>query len=205
MKIQYPIVAAFAALLTLPGAYAQTSAAPATTQRVAVINLQQAITGTAEGKQASQQLQAEFAPRRNELSTISKQLQDLQQRIQAGQTTLSDEAKADLARQSNALQRRGQREQQDLQDDMQDASQEAINKIGTKMMTVLDKYAKEHGYSVVMDASAQNTPVLYASTGVNITEQIVKLYDDTYPVKSAAPAASHPGTAKPSQKPGGQH
>ena len=205
MKIQYPMVAAFAALLTVPAAHAQTSAAPAATQKIAVINLQQAITGTAEGKQASQQLQTQFAPRKNELTTISKQLQDLQQRLQAGQTTLSDEAKADLARQSNELQRRGQREQQDLQDDMNDASQEAINKIGTKMLTVLDKYAKEHGYSVVIDASAQNTPVLYASTGVNITEEIIKLYDSTYPAKAAAPSATHPGTTKPSQKPAGQH
>lgn len=204
MKIQYPMVAAFAALLVVPAAHAQTSAAPAATQKIAVINLQQAITGTAEGKQASQQLQAQFAPRRNELNTITKQIQDLQQRMQAGQTTLSDEAKADLQRQGNELQRRGQREQQDLQDDMNDASQEAINKIGTKMLTVLDKYAKEHGYSVVIDASAQNTPVLYASTGVNITEEIIKLYDTTYPAKAAAPAAAHPGTTKPSQKPATQ-
>lgn len=204
MKIQYPIVAAFAAVLAVPAAQAQTSAAPAATQKIAVINLQQAITGTAEGKQASDQLQAQFAPRRNELATISKQIQDIQQRLQAGQTTLSEETKADLSRQGTELQRRGQREQQDLQDDMNDASQEAINKIGSKMMTVLDKYAKEHGYSVVIDASAQNTPVLYASTGVNITEAIVKLYDDTYPAKTAAPAASHPGTTKPSQKPAAQ-
>lgn len=204
MKIQYPMVAAFAALLAVPAAHAQTSAAAAT-QKIAVINLQQAITGTSEGKQASQQLQTQFAPRRNELASISKQIQDLQQRMQAGQTTLSDEAKADLQRQGNELQRRGQREQQDLQDDMNDASQEAINKIGSKMLTVLDKYAKEHGYSVVIDTSAQNTPVLYASTGVNITEEIVKLYDDTYPSKAAAPATTHPGTTKPSQKPAAQH
>ena len=201
MKIQYPMVAAFAALLAVPAAHAQTSAAPAASQKIAVINLQQAITGTAEGKQASQQLQTQFAPRTNELSSIRKQIQDIQQRLQAGQTTLSDDAKADLTRQGNELQRRGQREQQDLQDDMNDASQEAINKIGSKMMTVLDKYAKQHGYSVVIDASAQNTPVLYASTGVNITEEIIKLYDDTYPAKAAAPAAAHPGTTKPSQKP----
>jgi Skp family chaperone for outer membrane proteins len=201
MKIQYPMVAAFAALLAVPAARAQASAGSAATQKIAVINLQQAITGTTEGKQASQQLQTQFAPRRNELATISKQIQDLQQRMQAGQTTLSDEAKAELQRQGNELQRRGQREQQDLQDDMNDASQEAINKIGSKMMTVLDKYAKEHGYSVVIDTSAQNTPVLYASTGVNITDEIIKLYDDTYPSKAAAPATAHPGTAKPSQKP----
>jgi outer membrane protein len=205
MKIQYPLVAAFAAVLAVPAAHAQASSATAARpEKIAVISLQEAIAGTAEGKQASQQLSAQFAPRRNELQSIQKQVQDLQQRLQAGQTTLSDDAKAELQRQGTELQRRYQREGQDLQEDMQDASQEAINRIGTKMMTVLDKYAKEHGYSVVIDTSAQNTPVVYASTGVNITQEIVKLYDTTYPAKGAAPAAAHPGAGKPSQKPGQQ-
>ncbi|HLW82114.1 MAG TPA: OmpH family outer membrane protein [Candidatus Acidoferrales bacterium] len=205
MKIRYPLVAAFAAVLAVPAAHAQASSATAARpEKIAVISLQEAIAGTAEGKQASQQLSAQFAPRRNELASISKQVQDIQQRLQAGQTTLSDDAKAELQRQGTELQRRGQREQQDLQEDMNDASQEAINRIGGKMMTVLDKYAKEHGYSVVIDTSAQNTPVVYASTGVNITQEIIKRYDATYPAKSAAPAAAHPGAGKPSQKPGQQ-
>jgi outer membrane protein len=210
MKIRYPLVAAFAAVLAVPAARAQAQANPATAahpEKIAVISLTEAIGGTAEGKQASQQLSAQFAPRRNELTSISKQVQDIQQRLQAGQTTLSDDAKAELQRQGTELQRRGQREQQDLQEDEQDASQEAINRIGGKMMPIIDKYAQQHGYSVVLsiDAGAQASPVVYASNGVNITQEIVKLYDAAYPAKSAAPAAARPGAGKPSQKPGQQN
>lgn len=205
MKIRYPLVAAFAAVLAVPAAYAQASSATAARpEKIAVISLQEAIAGTAEGKQASQELSTQFAPRRNELASISKQLQDIQQRLQAGATTLSDDAKAELSRQGTELQRRGQREQQDLQEDLNDASQAAINRIGAKMISVLDKYAKDHSYSVVIDTSAQNTPVVYASTGVNITQEIIKLYDTSYPGKGAAPAAARPGAGKPSQKPGQQ-
>jgi len=201
MRIRYLSVAAFAAILAVPGAWAQAGAAASRPEKVAVISLQEAIAGTQEGKQASQQLKAQFAPRQNELKDLGTKIQNLQQRLQTGQTTLSDNAKMDLQRQIAEEQRRGQREQQDLQDDMNDASQEAINRIGTKMMPILSKYAKEHGYSVVLsiDGGTQATPVVYASNAVNITQEIIKLYDQAYPVKTAAPAADGKG-AKPGTK-----
>jgi hypothetical protein len=55
------------------------------------------------------------------------------------------------------------------------------------------KYAPSNGYGAVLDDSSQSTPVMYAAT--DITEQIVKLYDQTYPVKNAAG-----GNGKPSGK-----
>lgn len=202
MKVRYSLVTAFAVLLAIPAAWAQAGAsADAPSEKVAVINMTEAIASTAEGKQVAQQLQAQFAPRMTELQNIQRQLSDIQQRLTAGANTLSDEEKARLQRQGTELQRRGQREQQDLQDDRNDASQDAINHIGQRMMPILNKYAKQSGYGVVIDDSAQNTAVVYVADQIDITQQIVKLYDDTYPVKAATPpAASHPGTQKPPQK-----
>lgn len=202
MKIRNAGMAALAVLLIVPAAWAQVeSTAPAAASgKIAVINLQAAIAGTAEGKQASKELQAQFASRQTELENLRKQIADLQQRLQAGQTTLSDEEKARLASQGNILTRKFQREQQDLQDDGNDAQQLAINRIGQKMLTVLDKFAKQNGYNLILDdgTSAQSAPVvLYSANQVDVTQQIIKLYDTSYPVKAAA---SRPGASKPSQK-----
>jgi hypothetical protein len=68
------------------------------------------------------------------------------------------------------------------------------------MIDVLDRYARENGYVVVLDTSAQNTPILFASTGVDVTQDIVRLYDQAYPVKGGAPAATTPA-ARPAQRP----
>jgi outer membrane protein len=66
------------------------------------------------------------------------------------------------------------------------------------MMDVLDRYARENGYTAVLDSSAQNSPILYASSNVDITQDIIRLYDQAYPVKAgAAPAAKPAATAKP--------
>ncbi|MGC1105547.1 MAG: OmpH family outer membrane protein [Candidatus Acidiferrales bacterium] len=204
MKVRYSLVTVFAVLLAIPAAWSQTGAsADAPAEKVAVISLQEAIAGTAEGKQVSQQLTAQFAPRVTELQNIQRQLQDIQQRLQAGANTLSAEESARLERQGAELQRKGQREQQDLTDDRNDASQDAINHIGQKMIPILNKYAQENGYGVVIDTdtSAQNAPVVvYNSAQIDITKQIIKLYDDANPVKAATPPAAHPGTPKSPQK-----
>ena len=38
-----------------------------------------------------------------------------------------------------------------------------MNRIGRKMMVILDKYSKENDYAVIFDTSAQQTPVVYAA------------------------------------------
>jgi outer membrane protein len=201
MKIRNASLAALAALLVIPAAWAQAgsagTSAPAS-DKVAIISLQQAILGTAEGKQASQQLRTEFAPRQAALTNLGKQIQDLQQHLQAGATTLSDDEKNKLTRQISDLERRGQRDQQALSDDSNEAEQDAVNTIGQKMLKVVETYARQNGFGVVIDDSAQNSPIIYRADQVDITEQIVKLYDQTYPVKPA-PAAARPAASKPSQ------
>jgi outer membrane protein len=63
-------------------------------------------------------------------------------------------------------------------------------------MAVLDKYAKDNGFGVILDVSSQQTPVLWASNATDITGEIVKLYDAAAGTP-AAPAAAKPANAVP--------
>jgi outer membrane protein len=184
------IVPILAALLMTPAVWAQASAQVAT--KVGVINIQAAIASTAEGKQAAAELQSQFAPRTTELQNLQKQIEDLRGRLQTGQSTLSDEEKARLSREGDQLTRTFQRKQQEFQDDTNDAQQDVVNRIGRKLVDVLNKYAKDNSYSVVLDDSSQQTPVLYAANPVDVTQDIIRLYDQSYPVKSATAATPRP-------------
>jgi outer membrane protein len=197
MKLRNAIIVSMAFLLGGP-LWAQTHpaatrAASESAMKVAVINIQTAISSTEEGKQAAQELASKFAPRRNELQAISKQMQSIEGRLQNGQSTLSSAEKGRLMRQGQQLNRKYQRKQQELQEDYQAAQSDAIGNIGAKMMSVIDGYARQHGYGVVLDSSPQsNNAVLYAATAVDITSQIVRLYNEKHPVKSAAAAKPKP-------------
>lgn len=202
MKLRNAIIASLSGMLFLMTAPVWAQSKPATPRaasdaptRVAVINIQTAIASTEQGKQAAQELQTRFAPRQNQINDLSKQLQSLQQRLQDGQNTLSDQEKERLGRHYQELSRQIQRKQQDLQEDAQDARTDAVDTIGQKMVTLIDRYASQHGYSIVLDTSQQSSPVLFATNSVDITRAIVSLYNQTYPVKKAA------APAKPKPKP----
>src|ERR1700679_751256 len=200
MKIRFG-VPPLATLLMLPTVWAQSNGAAASPAKVGVISVQAAIQSSARGKKAAPELQSQFAPRQTELDNLRKQIEDLQTRLRTTSNTLSDEEKARLAREGDQLTRTYQRKQQDSQDDYTEAEREIVDRIGRKMIDVLDKYSKDNGYSVILDTSAQNTPVIYAANTIDVTQDIIKLYDQSYPVKSSAsaarPAAAKPATPKP--------
>jgi len=186
-------------LLGTAAVRAQAAAVPAVAPaKVAIINFRAAIGATAEGKQASAEMQSQFAPRSAEIDNLTKQITDLQQKLQAGQGKLSPEEEQRLTTQGQRLTQQRDRRTNDFQEDAGAAQQDVFERIGRKMVDVIDRYARENGYSVVLDTSGQNSPILYASNQVNVTEDIVRLYDQAYPVKAgSAPAAAKPAATKP--------
>ena len=205
MKIHLaPVV--LAATLAVPAVWAQAGGAPhadpGAAMKIGVLNMEVAITSTQEGKQAASELNAKFAPRQNELQQLQKQIQDINTRLQTTSNTLSDEERYRLQREGETLNRTLQRKQQEDRDDLQDAQQDLINSLGRKLMTVLSKYSQENGYAVVIDTSSQQTPVIYAAPATDVTQDIIKLYDQTYPVKAAASTTTKPATPRaPAPKP----
>ena len=206
-KLKWTVLAG---LLIIPalGASAQgtnTPAAPAAPAKFGVINVRNAIVSTAEGKQASAELQSKFAPRQNELETMNKQIEDIRNRLRNGERTLSDEEKARLQRQGEVLTRQLDRKNQEIQEDLNAEQADVIERIGRKMIEVLDRYARENGYIAVFDTSSQAQVVVYASAQTDVTQDMVRLYDQAYPVKGApatSPAQQRPKPAAPApQKP----
>jgi outer membrane protein len=128
-------------MLLTPAAWAQTGGAAAPL-KFGVINVQAAVQSTAEGKLAGAELQSEFTPRQTELQNMQKQISDDEARLRAGQTTLSDDEKARLSREYDTLNRSFQRKTQDAQDDFNQAQQDVLNRIGRKLIDVIEKYSR---------------------------------------------------------------
>jgi outer membrane protein len=169
--------------------------------KIAVLNVRQAIVTTAEGKQASAELQSQFAPRQNEMEAMNKQINDIRQQLAANQTTWSDEQKAKASAQGQRLAAQLERKNNELQTDLNDAQGDVVERIGRKMMDVLDRYARENGFVAVFDSSAQNSPIIYASNNIDVTQDIIRLYDQAYPIKGSAAPAPKPATPKPATPP----
>src|SRR6516225_8346947 len=171
--------------------------------RIGVINIQEAIVGTAEGKKALAEIQKKYEPRRNDLQRQEQEITALQDQLQKQVNTLSDEEKLRLQRQLDEKQRLFKRAQEDAQTDYQNDNQEAIRRIGQKMVRVINDYAKQNGFALVVDDS--QLPVYFVAQGNELTEVIMKLYDAANPAASAAASSSPPAkpaaATKPADKP----
>jgi len=175
----------------------------AATGKIGVINIQEAIVGTGEGKKALAEIQKRYEPRRNDLQRQEQEITALQDQLQKQVNTLSDEEKLRLQRQLDEKQRLFKRAQEDAQTDYQNDNQEAIRRIGQKMVRVINDYAKQNGFALVVDDS--QLPVYFVAQGNELTEVIMKLYDAANPAASAAASSSPPAkpaaASKPADKP----
>jgi outer membrane protein len=157
--------------------------------KVATIFGQNAIAGTQEGRKASAALTAKFAPKRDEYNRKQAELQSLRDQLKKGQATLSADALSNLNKSIDAKNREVQRLGQDSQAALEEEEGAMMQQLGDKLTAVVQEYASRNGYAVVIDVSAPNGPVIWASPTIDITNDIVKLYDQAHPVASTPPAA----------------
>ena len=187
--------------------FAQGAAAPAatgaTSTKIGVVNIQQAIAESNEGKKELDALQQKFSPKQAELKGLSDEVESLKKQYQAQSDKLSDEEKSSRAKAIETKQKSLQRNYEDAQAEFQQAEQDVINRIGAKMLAVLEKYANGHGYAVVLDVSnPQTSPVLWATQGNVITKELVDAYNTESPVSApAAKPAGAAGTTRPATTP----
>ena len=162
--------------------------------KVAVIHIQNAIVSTRDGQKAATDLQARYDPKRKEIEQKQQEVNALQEKLKRGSNTMSEEAKQSLMTEIDQKTRSLNRVAEDAQADFEQDQNRLLQDLGQRMMVVIQKYAQDNGFALVIDISSPQTPVLWAATAIDITDEIVGLYD-----KNTAPPAA-PAAAPPAKK-----
>ena len=129
-------------------------------------------------------------------------LRGLQDQLTRGGTTMSDTKKADLQRQIDSGTKSLQRDAQDFQDEEQNEERKVYVELSEKMQPVVKKFCTDNGYTILLNISDMNSPVLWAADGIDVTQAVIEAYDKTVPAapalpRTAAPRAPAPTGAKP--------
>ena len=148
-------------------------------EKLAVFNIQQAIVETRDGQNARSDLRDRFGPKQKELQDKQARLTALQNQFFAGQNTLDVNAKEKLVRDINAAKTSLNRDIEEANTEIQEAERKIMDVLGAKMMDVLNKYASSNGYALVTDVSNPQRPLLFASSTIDITRDIIWRYDNT--------------------------
>ena len=179
------------------------AAAPAGPAKIGVIAFQAAVTQTNEGQTSFGNLQKKYGPKRDQLQAVNAEITELTKQLQAQNDKLSDAEKASKAKVIEEKQKQLKRDAEDAEDDYKKDSQEIFNGLASKVYDVLVSYAQQQGFTLILDVSAQENPVLYVNETTNITKAVI----DAYNVKSGVPAPPVPAAAapKPAARPAAAH
>lgn len=175
---------------------AATPSAPAASgpAKIAIIAFQPAVAKTNEGQRAFTDLQKKYQPKQTQLKALSDEVDNLTKQLQTQGATLSDTERAARAKTIDDKKKQLERSAEDAQNDFQNEMNELYGSLAQKVYDVLNEYAKQHGYTLVLDFSQQQSPVLYASDSTNITQAVI----DAYNAKSGVPAPTTPAPDVPS-------
>jgi Skp family chaperone for outer membrane proteins len=176
---------------------ATAATAPAGPPKIAVIAFQAAVAQTNEFQRDFADLQKKYTPKRDQLKTLSDQIDTLKKQLQAQGSKLTDVQRADQTRVIDDKSKQLQRDAEDAQNDFQQEMQTTYSGVASKVGDVMIAYAHEHGYTLVLDFSQQQTPVLYASPSTDITKAVIEAFN----VKSGVPAPPKPAAPSPSAPP----
>jgi Skp family chaperone for outer membrane proteins len=142
--------------------------------KVAFVDLQQIANASTAGKEATKKLQDLTTKKRGEIDEKNKQLQAAQQKLTQGGAVLNENARGQLEKDIDRIQRDIQYSQQNAQAEIQDLQNDLMADFQKKVLPIIEEIAKEKGLYTIFTT---DVPFAYVHPGLNLSEEVVKRLD----------------------------
>src|SRR5262245_556851 len=146
--------------------------------KIGVVDMERAIVGSTEGKKAEATWTGKLEELRKSIETKQKELEAQQTKLRTQDKLLDETLKANMTRDIERRQTELTRSQEDAQKELDTLRTELMRPIAEVAETILEKYAKEQDYTLIIDSSnPQNGSIVWTNPKAEITETITKLID----------------------------
>jgi outer membrane protein len=162
--------------------------------KIGVVNFQKLLEEAPQTKNAMQDLENEFAPRRRELVTMQNDLKARDDKMQKEGAVMAEADRVKAEKTLRDEQREFSRKAGEYQDDVSQRRNEEISKLQRYLAQEINTYSAAQGYDLVIGES------FFVKPAYDLTAQMLEVLK-TKPIKlpAMAPAAG----AKPPAKPPG--
>ncbi|MGI9224807.1 MAG: OmpH family outer membrane protein [Woeseiaceae bacterium] len=157
-------------------------ALPAAAQelKIGVVNVPVLMDRSPQTKAAMDALQEEFAPRQREFVAKQKELEDLSTKIQKDVAVMGETERRNAEKNLRDLQRDVARLQQEFREDLELRQNEELGNLQRSLLKEVQDYAQAQGYDLIVGDG-----VLFASTAVNITEEVLRAVEANFQAQGA--------------------
>lgn len=163
-----------AALLAL-AVPARAQQAPAA--RIAFIDVQRVLARSAAGVSAREQLERDKAGMQKEMEVKRKELEALRGELEKKGPLMTADARRDKQDQFERKRRDTARLADDLQKELEKKETVLLQKVLQEVSGIIERVGKERGYHLIIER--RGAAVLYASPEADLTEEVIKAYDQT--------------------------
>jgi Skp family chaperone for outer membrane proteins len=151
--------------------------------KMGVINSQEVLERSAEGKRVIARLQEKDKSNQALVTKLDEEIRQLETKINTQRLTLSEEALYNMNADLQKKQTDRKRVAEDAVRDFQDLQVKLFNKVQSELIPIIEALGKEKGIDIILDL-AKSGAVYYNPT-IDLTEDVIKRYD----ASKAAPAA----------------
>ena len=157
------------------------AAAPAIAGKVGFLDVEKAVSTVKEGQAQMQALEAWTKPRREELEQLRERAVELTNQLAAQRNVASadvvSQLEKDVVQARRAFEDAGRAFNRDL-----DAKQgEMLGDVALRLGQVASEYGKANDFDAIFTLQAQ--PLIYVADSANVTEIVIRLFDERYPVQ----------------------
>jgi outer membrane protein len=184
---------------TAPSAPAAPAPAPVAPQaipaKIALIAFEQSVFATNEGQKAVEDVKKKYEPKKNQIDALAQEVDSLKKQLQSAPATLTDEERASRLKNIDVKEKQLNRDAEDATAAYNADLQEAYGKLAQKVNQTMRKYVQDNGFTLLLDVSGQQSPVLWAVPQTDVTEAVINAYNVASGV--AAPVPSAPSANRP--------
>jgi len=155
---------------------------PASAQelKIGVVNIPALMERAPQTKSAMDALQEEFAPRQREFLAKQKEFEETSAKVQKDVAVMGETERRNAEKELRDLQREVARLQTEFREDLNLRQNEELGILQRSLLKEVQEYAQQQGFDLIVGDG-----VLYASTAVNITEDVLRAVEANFQATSA--------------------
>ena len=167
MKVRVTLVAAVFLLVSVP------AVVRAEGLKIGYIITQRLLIESKAGKEAGEKLKKRLAQAQGGLDKKVAEIKDLEEDIQRRLTVLSEAERRKVMEEHERQLREAKRLREDFQRELDKAEAEVMGGVNEYLREVIQDYAKDNGYDLILDANT----LLYISEKADVTNGVIKAAD----------------------------
>jgi outer membrane protein len=184
-----------AAAVQAQGTTAAAPAASAQSLKIGVINVERLVQESALGKEAFNRVKRLNDQKKEEGDKLQKEIRDLEQKLADQGSALADDKRETLQKTYQEKAIAFKRFQDDATRELDTAQKKELGELERRVFPVINQVGKDKGYTMIFNKFQAG--LLYADDAVDLTDEVLKVFNTTVAVPASAKPADGSASARP--------